>query len=315
MLQGLRSFDAETDLLAVLDLIALGFEGELDPKGQKALAEMRQMATPSAFGSQVSRGTSASEVGFVWVEDGRIAGNLSLRHALPHSSGGRLIGNVVVHPEYRGRGIARALMTAAVDAARQRGARWVGLEVRADNATACTLYEHLGFVVVGRTFHLLRPQGAPWPAYPQPREIWRRSRPKDSSLWLAMAEVIHEYNQRKVVEVARSAFVFGSLDRVLDIWLSRQREQAWLCDRGEHQMAVRVRTDLGYHFHVWDILVHPADRETYFTESVAKALQLTRRYRPWSTIAVIPDQPLLVGALEDVGFRLHRTLLQMILDL
>jgi hypothetical protein len=53
---------------------------------------------------------------------------------------------VAVLPEYRGRGLARQLVTACVDFAKKRGATAVALDVVAGNTPAYTLYEKLGFV-------------------------------------------------------------------------------------------------------------------------------------------------------------------------
>nr|WP_293484670.1 GNAT family N-acetyltransferase [Phenylobacterium sp.] len=52
---------------------------------------------------------------------------------------------VGVAPWARRRGVARALMTAAIGAARAAGAADLFLEVDVDNAPAVTLYEALGF--------------------------------------------------------------------------------------------------------------------------------------------------------------------------
>ncbi len=51
---------------------------------------------------------------------------------------------------HRGAGRGRALLRALLDAARQRGAREVFLEVRADNPSAEGLYVSEGFVEIGR---------------------------------------------------------------------------------------------------------------------------------------------------------------------
>lgn len=58
--------------------------------------------------------------------------------------------NVAVHPDYRRRGIARALICALMDGLRERGNRCLTLEVRASNTSAIALYEKLGFAQVGR---------------------------------------------------------------------------------------------------------------------------------------------------------------------
>ncbi len=52
---------------------------------------------------------------------------------------------LAVAPEFRGRGLARALMAAALGVARQRGAAEAFLEVAVDNAAAIGLYRALGF--------------------------------------------------------------------------------------------------------------------------------------------------------------------------
>ena len=58
--------------------------------------------------------------------------------------------NVAVHPDFRRRGIARALLQAVLEDARRRGLRVVALEVRPSNREARTLYEAFGFRAVGR---------------------------------------------------------------------------------------------------------------------------------------------------------------------
>jgi len=57
--------------------------------------------------------------------------------------------NVAVHPEHRGVGHGRELVTAIVDEARRGRARVVFLEVRAGNVVARRLYRQLGFRDLG----------------------------------------------------------------------------------------------------------------------------------------------------------------------
>lgn len=56
-----------------------------------------------------------------------------------------------VHPEYRGRGIGRAVVTAGIADLVERGAKFVDLEVDSENAPARELYLKLGFRKVGRS--------------------------------------------------------------------------------------------------------------------------------------------------------------------
>lgn len=311
---GLRPVDPVRDMAEIVELVALGFEHELDPQGQKMLAQMRQTARHSALMS-LMRDPNLESAGFVWVEDQRVVGNLSLRNALPGRSRGEMIGNVVVHPEYRGMGIARALIEAAINAAQMHRSRWIGLEVRDGNPVASSLYARYGFRAVGKQLHLLRPADVPWPDFDGLTQTWRASKPNDRLLWADLANAIYPEQQRRVLEVRPSQYNFGGFERRLGLWLSGERERAWLCGEERAQLALRVKTDMRHRFHFWDVLVHPQIGEIGARAIIGKALQAMRQYRPWSVITFAPEGVPLVKMLYGVGFRLHRTLVQMVLDL
>lgn len=59
--------------------------------------------------------------------------------------------SMIVNPAFRGRGIARELLLAGEEGARERGAIVMRLEVREDNAAAISLYQGMGYSVRGRT--------------------------------------------------------------------------------------------------------------------------------------------------------------------
>ena len=59
------------------------------------------------------------------------------------------IGGLAVDPAASGRGVGRALVQAALDAARANGIRRVTLRVLATNTAARALYEACGFTVEG----------------------------------------------------------------------------------------------------------------------------------------------------------------------
>jgi ribosomal protein S18 acetylase RimI-like enzyme len=87
----------------------------------------------------------------VAVREGRIAGWVKLTQATPlvSSQHVKMINGLAVDPEHQRAGVGRALIEAAVERARQQGARKVGLRVLGDNHTARRLYERCGFVVEG----------------------------------------------------------------------------------------------------------------------------------------------------------------------
>ena len=58
--------------------------------------------------------------------------------------------NVAVHPDFRRKGIAEALVSGLVAALKEKGSHCLTLEVRVSNEPAIKLYEKLGFVQIGR---------------------------------------------------------------------------------------------------------------------------------------------------------------------
>ena len=145
----IRKVNVRQDLMAVADLIELCFAATLDEDGREYLRHLRAMARDQSYVSWMQGAAerlSSPLYGFVWEEDGRIVGNLSL---IPLSRRGQLvylIANVAVHPQYRRRGIGRALTQTALDHLRQRGIENAWLQVRDDNPGAYHLYRSLGFI-------------------------------------------------------------------------------------------------------------------------------------------------------------------------
>ncbi len=299
---------------AILDLVEIGFGDELDPQGWKMLNQMRRIYQPNPLARAIY-GTLADTDGFVCPSGSALVGNLSLRHAYPRSTHGRLIGNVVVHPDHRGQGIGRALVEHAIQAAREEQATWVGLEVRADNEIASRLYDQLGFRVVGATVHMLRPKGLTWPNLGAPTQGWRRFTSPDSNRWKELAARIHGHDQQLVLETRREPFSLSSFEGWLDRVLARQVEDARVYpgQSNEIDLAVHTMADRKHRFHVWDILMSPDLEAKGAREVIAQCIAMVRRFPPWPVVAIVADQHLLVEQLRAVGFEIHRTLEQMIL--
>lgn len=144
----LRPYDAGKDLAVVADLIELGFANTLDEDGHRYVSQMRSAsANASVFGLGGLAGRLAGVPGdgYVWEQDGRVVGNLTLIPYLISARRYFLIANVVVHPDYRRQGIGRALTERGIEHARRAGAPAAWLHVREDNPGAIALYRQLGF--------------------------------------------------------------------------------------------------------------------------------------------------------------------------
>ncbi|GHI08266.1 acetyltransferase [Streptomyces cellostaticus] len=82
---------------------------------------------------------------------GRVVGYVLLGFPTPLAANAhvRQIQGLAVHDDARGKGVGRALIRAAVEQARARGARRITLRVLGHNTPARRLYESEGFVVEG----------------------------------------------------------------------------------------------------------------------------------------------------------------------
>ncbi|MCB9451119.1 MAG: GNAT family N-acetyltransferase [Anaerolineaceae bacterium] len=148
---GLRSINLRTDLSPLADLIELSFADSMDSSGRAAIREMRTLSNLGLGLNLLARVNELAQgisTGYVWVQDGRLVGNVSVYQTNWPKDLGKtwIIANVAVHPNYRQRGIATQLMEAALQMIRQQHGAQAVLQVDADNAHALHLYEQLGFV-------------------------------------------------------------------------------------------------------------------------------------------------------------------------
>jgi ribosomal protein S18 acetylase RimI-like enzyme len=158
-----RSLNVLRDLPIVADLIELCFSSTMDNDGQRYVNDMRRAGRDDGFlhwATHMAETTSLPLTGYVWEENNKIIGNTSL---IPFRDRGKriyLVANVATHPDYRRRGIARALTRRAMEHARKKNAATIWLHVRDDNPGAIQLYADLGFQEVARR--------TTWQANPDP---------------------------------------------------------------------------------------------------------------------------------------------------
>jgi ribosomal protein S18 acetylase RimI-like enzyme len=145
----LRPLNILRDLPHVADLIELCFSNSMDGEGRNYIRDMRRAGQDVNFlhwATRVGESASLPLSGYIWEENGRIIGNTSLVPFRHNKQRIYMIANVAVHPDYRRRGIARALTEHAMIHAWQKRADALWLHARADNPGAIKLYSDLGFV-------------------------------------------------------------------------------------------------------------------------------------------------------------------------
>ena len=113
-----------------------------------AVAELEKIC----FSDPWSENSVASELKnklALWLvaeEEGTVAGYIGSQTCGDESD----VMNVAVHPDFRRRGVAEALVNSLVPELNGIGSHCLTLEVRASNAPAVSLYEKLGFAEIGR---------------------------------------------------------------------------------------------------------------------------------------------------------------------
>ncbi len=78
--------------------------------------------------------------------DGNLAGRIKMLRWWNQFA---YVDDIVVNPEYRGRGIGRTLLERGIQWAHENNFPGVMLETQDDNVPACTLYESCGFALSG----------------------------------------------------------------------------------------------------------------------------------------------------------------------
>ncbi len=142
---GPRPINLKQDVPQVADLLELAFGEKMDRESRTAMRSSNQ-GNP-AFLWRLNPQYNRLPPGYVWQENGRIVGNVTL--IATKIPGRHIIANVAVHPNYRRRGIARTLMQAVLEQVRARHGQVVMLQVEKENTSALNLYNSLQFEQIG----------------------------------------------------------------------------------------------------------------------------------------------------------------------
>jgi hypothetical protein len=248
--------------------------------------------------------------GYVWQQDGRIIGNVSLIPYFIRSQRYYLIANVAVHPDYRRQGIARRLTEEAITHARQRSAPATWLHVREENQAAVELYLSLGFVERARrttwfnTLEYSQPELPPDLRFTSPpRSAWQEQRS-----WLRQdypAELSWHMPFR--MSLLRPGLL-GEFYRII----SNATIQQWALVSPSRMLgAVAWQTTAGYANALW--LAAPP----FSDKNLVHALLVHARQHVPSIRPLMLDYPArqYVEAIQMAGFKVHQTLIWMELKL
>jgi len=313
----LRPIDIHRDLNSVADLMERSFSETLDPDGQRYLQQMRSAANNPSFlrwAGVVAEGTRVPFSGYVWEEDGKVVGNLTL---IPYYTLGLryvLVANVAVHSDYRRKGIATSLTLKAIEHARGRGAQAIWLHVREENEGAIRLYRSLGFGERARRATWVADEE--WPSGGMEAAITPELsvQPRRGSDWHFQChwlEKLYPAELKWHLSLKLSALrpdLWGFVVRFLNDMHVRQ----WSARRNEQLAGVLT----------WQLMPAYADSlwlatKPEFEESVAAALLTHARGHLHSHRPLSLDYPAgrASQAIQAAGFHLHQTLIWMSMDL
>jgi ribosomal protein S18 acetylase RimI-like enzyme len=301
-LSGLRAFNPLRDIGPMVELIELSFAGDLDPQSRQMLKEMR---TLSHLGgpllwllSRTSPTLRNFFSGYVWVEEGRIVGNITVHQRWGHR--GWFISNLAVHPDYRRRGIAHSLMVEGMGLARKRGASRVSLEVRARNLAAQELYEKLGFTKVGSVSKMRLEMVGEVSTVPLMGYEIRMVKPNEWRKRYQLAEDTFSLEAKKITPVQEEEYRLNFAQRLgasIGDLLKGQTVRHWAAQRDDRFWALlTLRTGGAFAPHSLAMMVHPDHRGKVEEILLTKALSTVRAYPSRPLSAEI--QPSYEGAVE-----------------
>ena len=314
---GIRPFDIGRDLRPVAELIADAFTNELDPRGLAALREMRLMSHLSGLLKLLSRSTGELDdvfTGYVWVEDGRIVGNITVQRADKYGNRWQ-IANVAVAPAYRGRGIARRLLGEALRHVEAAGGRWAVLQVYDHNTIARTLYSSIGFEEVGSMVDL---QLRRLPVVEPPPEL-ATFRPFGSHQWQPLYELAtNQLNaQAQWWRAIRRSDFHVTLEQQFGEWLWQTAGRRRILRRAvqstrRFEAAIVLSAERWRGIHQLEMWVRPEHYGVYEHHMVQWALATLQEYPRWPVrITLSRDHVAALEACREFGFYQQQTLLTL----
>ncbi len=320
---GIRPVHLRSDLAGIAELIELCFGSTMDDAGWAAVREMRLVSQSNSLSllfHGLDRLMGGLEQGFVWIEDNRLVGNVSVSPAnYPRSMGvGYIIANVAVHPDYRRHGLAHTLMLASLDLIRRKGGEFAVLQVDATNDVARHLYSTLGFreertfIRWNRSSHIRPPQRLgqmPFMTLRQPNE-WR------SEYELAQLVRPHQRGGLGWLRPTNPVFFRPSLLRTLSGWAAGHNEEHWIVhDEHDSRIVGSLRITMTFGgADRFELLVHPSRQEQLEEPLLNYALRRLDGHRRPLSMEHPADDAVTTSVLERYMFEARYRLVHMRCD-
>ncbi|GAB4436204.1 MAG: hypothetical protein Kow0031_17930 [Anaerolineae bacterium] len=317
--------DPMRDLRGVADLIEEAFAEDLDHSGQSALQELRWLSRikPVLWWMVYSNPEHTDFLsGFVWEEDRKIVGNITINR---NGAGSRrwLISNLAVSRNYRRRGIARGLMYAALELVNEYSGSMVSLQVRADNESARRLYDDLQFKEISGNTQLWAATVPAVSDLPLPPAVVFRPRRfdmADAKEAYHLANVATPISVQKEWPIRQSQFRLSSSEHVNNFFRRFKGGGAtayWVVEDGQRFVAtVDVQPATWRNKHQVSLTVHPDWRGVLERPLISRALAYLQ---PWAGRGISIRHPVYhpeaIEAYKALGLTEKQTLLWMKRDM
>ncbi len=318
---GLQPVDLSRHLGGIADLIELCFGAELDASGRGLIREMQFLSHtgPAARVLQtLLLGQQPWNLGFVWVEDGRVVGSVSTQPAAARAKSW-LVANVAVHPDFRRHGIALALMRATLDLVRGQGGLEAILQVDDDNLAAVALYRQLGFARVTTRTNWVRAGYSTPPAFEASRFDVRLRGPSEWADQLALAGLVRPEGLEWAQPLSASSFRLG-LRKTIEQFFSGRTDEHWVVTDPDAAAGAPLAGSLIVSGGAADgdrlvLLVHSRYRGQLERPLLVRALRRLGN-RPWPVrMEYDADDEIAAAVLADLGFQSRRVLRWMRIDI
>ena len=314
---GLRPINLNSDILGILKLLELVFGASLKADGRPMFTSSSLAAQSPAILWRLNPAAAKLSLGFVWEEDGRIVGNVTV--LTTNTPGRYLVVNVAVHPDFRRQGIARLLMKQVDNLVRQRKGTQILLQVVKQNEAAVGLYNSLNYTTLGsqtywvtsssrlRRLDLNKAQGDP-PIRELKRHEWQTAFALDQQ---ALHNDLNWPEQLKP-----DAYKTGFWVKAVN-FLNGRHKETWVTSDAQNQLTglATISSEWG-RSHRAAIRVHPSWRGQLERPLLAKLIRRLH-YLPRRNVQIEhPDDDELMNALlQEANFQPRRTLTHMRLDL